>query len=62
MSTFTQTLFNALSFANVGNLHAFETRLRQIDRRRVAGQPEQVRPASPSRARAAMVGPMQGAA
>ncbi|OYW39440.1 MAG: hypothetical protein B7Z35_04315 [Hydrogenophilales bacterium 12-61-10] len=62
MSTFTQTLFNALSFANVGNLHTFETRLRQIDRRRVADQPEQARSASPSRTNAAMGGPIQGAA
>ena len=62
MSTFTQTLFNALSFTNVGNLHAFETRLRQIDRRLVAGQPEQARSASLPRTNAAMVDPIQGAA
>ncbi|HQT31758.1 MAG TPA: hypothetical protein PLE48_07775 [Thiobacillus sp.] len=62
MNTFTQTLFNALSFANVSNLHELETRLRQLDIRRVAGQPEQARTPSPLSARTAMVGPMQGAA
>ena len=62
MNTFTQTLFNALSFANVSNLHEFETRLRQIDNRPVANQPAPARTPSPLSARAALVGPMQGAA
>lgn len=62
MNTLTQHIFNALSFANVGNLSEFNTLLRQIDAPdHFVGQPEQPKTNVQATDNAPMLGHIQGA-
>lgn len=61
ISTTAKRIFNALAFANVGNMGDFHSLLRQIDAPDTAREPAQPRTIAESSGNAPVLGHIQGA-